>query len=185
MEAEQLKLTWDNRIRLLLNAEFWSAILMALGIACGLMTTLMFFISKSIQALLVGAGIFAFILILTVLVAVIIDLFGGFYIRYAITSTGVRSIMGEGAKLAADAAFWTGVLSGSLGAMSGGLLAKSEQKVFITFQDVTDVKLSPKRRYIRVKGGFLQKPIGLYCLPENYTEAETILRQQCHGARFD
>lgn len=183
-EVEQLELTWENRIKLLLNGGFWSAILLVLGIACGLMTTLLLFISKSATALLVGAGVFGFILVLIVFVAALIDLFGGFRIRYALTTAGVRSIMGREAKLAADAAFWTGVLSGSLGAMGGGMLAKSEQKVFIAFQNVTEVKLRPRRRFIRVKGGFLQKPIALYCLPDIYQEAETILRRQCPTAKF-
>jgi hypothetical protein len=148
------------------------------------MTGLFLAISKSPWALLVGAGVFAFLMAIFVVVGLVIDLFGGFRTTFALTTTGVRSIAGKGAGRAADTAFWAGVLAGSASVAGAGMLAKSEQNVFIAFRDVTKVKLRPGRRYILVKGGFVQKPIALYCLPDNYPQAEAILRQQCPGAKF-
>lgn len=181
---EQLLLAWDGRIRMLLNPEAWGGLLAALGIPCGLLTALAYFVSKSSEALLFGGGIMLFFLVIIVLVGAVIDLGGGFRVKFALTTRGVRSLMGRGARTAADAAIWTGILSGSLGAVGGGLLARAEQNVFIPFADVRKVRLRPGRGFIRIKGGFLDKPIGLYCTKDRYAQAETILRQRCPGADF-
>ncbi len=180
--GEELRLAWDNRIRILLNPSVWGGVLAAFGISTCLFTALMLAISKSPWALVVGGGIFTFFMAVFVVVGLAIDLFGGFRTTFALTTHGVRSIAGKGAGRAADAAFWTGVLLGSAGAAGAGLLAKSERNVCIPYGEVTKVKFKPGRRYILVKGGFLQKPIGLYCTPENYDQAEAILRQECSGA---
>lgn len=183
-ETEGLYLAWENQIRLLSNPDVWRGILMAFGISCALVTVLFLAISKSPWALLVGGGAFAFFILMFVIVGFVIDLFGGFHARFALTTTGIRFIAGKGAGAAADAAFWAGVLLGKGGLAGAGLLAKSEQNTFIAFQDVTEVKSRPGRRNIKVKGGLLQKPIILYCLPDNYTKAEEILRQRCVAAKF-
>ena len=180
--GEELWLAWDARVRVLLNPSVWGGVLLAFGISSCLFTALMLFISKSPWALAVGAGIFAFFMAIFVVVGLAIDLFGGFQTTFALTTQGVRSIAGKAAGRAADAAFWTGVLLGSAGAAGAGLLAKSEKNVYIPYGEVTKVKFKPGRRYILVKGVFLQKPIGLYCTPENYDQAEAILRQECPGA---
>jgi hypothetical protein len=181
-DSEQLWLSWESRVRILLNPSVWFGVLLAFGVSTCLFTALMLAISKSPWALAVGAGIFTFFMVIFLFVGLVIDLFGGFRVSFALTTLGVRSISGKGAKMAADAAFWTGVLAGSAGAMGAGLLAKSEAFVFIPYEEVSKVKLRPGRRYILVKGGTLQKPIGLYCTDENYPQAEAILRQQCTGA---
>lgn len=183
-EAEEISLTWENRIRILKNPDVWRGVLMTFGISCFLGAILFFAISKSPWALLVAAGAFAFFIAIFVAVGFVIDLFGGVLVRFALTTFGVRSIAGKGAKIAANTAFWVGVLTGKAGTAGAGILARSEQNNFISFQDVSEVKLRPGRCYIRVKGGFLQKPIALYCLPDNYIDAEAILRQKCSQAKF-
>lgn len=183
-EAEEISLTWENQIRILKNPDVWSGILMAFGISAFLLGIFLSAISKSLDGLLLAAGIFTFLMTVFVVVGFVIDLFGGFQVRFALTTFGVRSIAGKGAKIAANTAFWVGVLTGKAGTAGAGILARSEQNNFISFQDVSEVKLHPGRCYIRVKGGFLQKPIALYCLPDNYIDAEAILRQKCSRAKF-
>lgn len=180
--TEQLWLTWETRVRVLFNPAVWGGMLVAFGSGACLLSILLLVVSKSLWGLIVPAGVFAFLMGIFVVVALFIDLFGGFRTTFALTTHGVRSIAGKGAGRAADAAFWTGVLLGSAGAAGAGLLAKSERNVCIPYGEVTKVKFKPGRRYILVKGGFLQKPIGLYCTPENYDQAEAILRQECSGA---
>ena len=183
-EPEQVYLSWDTRIRLLTNPSVWGGVAAAFGIACLLFTILMVAISRRPEALLLGIGLFIGFMALYVVIAVFIDLFGGFKASFAITTLGVRSASGKGAKGAADAAFWSGVLLGSASAAGAGLLARSEQQVFIPYSEVTALKMRPARLYIVVKGGLLDKPIGLYCTPENYAETARILRQMCPGARL-
>lgn len=181
---EQLWLAWETRVRVLFNPAVWGGVLAAFGISSCLVSLLFLFISKSPWALALGAGLFALFMVIFVLVGAAIDLFGGFHTTFALTTHGVRSIAGKGAGRAADAAFWGGVLMGSMAGAGAGLLAKSEQNVFIPYGEVTKVKVRAGRRYIVVKGGFMQKPIGLYCTPENFAHAEAILRQLCTGAQF-
>jgi len=183
-EPEAIHLTWQARIRLLANDHVWCNMLAAFGIACGLLTVLFLVISKSLMALAVGGGAFAGFMLLYLLIAMVIDLCGGFRVTFALTSLGVRSIAGQGVHHVADAAFWAGVLAGKPGAMGAGLAAKSEQNVFIPYASVTKIKPSPRSRTILVNGGFIDKPIQLYCTADNYALAEAILRECCPGVAF-
>lgn len=177
--AETISLAWDAQIRVLSNASVWGGVLAAFGIGSCLATVLFLAISQNVWALAVGAGLFAFFMLLFLLIGIVIDLCGGFKVTFALTNLGVRSIAGRGAGRAADAAFWTGVLTGRAGAAGAGLLAKSEQNAFIPYGQVTKVQARPGGRTILVKGGFLDKPIRLYCTAENYAQAEALLRQKC------
>jgi hypothetical protein len=126
--------------------------------------------------LIIPAGGLAILLGIFVLVGVVIDLFGGFKVVFFLTSHGVRSVAGKGAKAAATAAFWMGALTGHPGAAGAGLLAESEQNVFIPWTDVTKIKVKTWRRYIHIKREWGFKPIGLYCTPENFAPVMEILR---------
>lgn len=183
-EREQVLLAWDTRIKLLGNAHVWANILAAFGISSALLTILLLVISKSVGALAVGGGIFGGFMLLYLMIAVVIDLCGGFKTTFALTTLGVRSVAGKQAGYAADAAFWAGLLTGKLGAMGAGVLAKSEQNVFLQYANIAKVKLRPRSRSILVKGGLVDKPIRLYCTAENYGRAGAILREKCTGASY-
>ena len=119
-----------------------------------------------------------------VLVGAVIDLCGGFRVRFAITSRGVRSVSGKGARAAANVAVVGGILTGSLAGMAAGELARSEQDVFIPYGEVTKVKANARRRYILVKGHWGQKPIGLSCGTDDFSQIFHLLRERCSSARF-
>jgi len=178
-EVESIHLAWPARIHLLTNGHVWLNMLAVLGISCGLMTILFLAISKSAMALAVGGAVFAGFMLLYLLIAVVIDLFGGFRTTFALTSRGVRSIAGRHAQHAGDAAFWAGILTGSPGAVAAGLSAQSERNVFIPYASVTKIQPCPGSHTILVKGGYLDKPIRLYCAADNYAQAEALLRKQC------
>jgi CTP:phosphocholine cytidylyltransferase-like protein len=50
--------------------------------------------------------------------------------------------------------------------------------------DVTKVKVSPKSRYILVKGSWWDKPIGLRCTNDNYEKALSLVKEKCPSAAF-
>jgi hypothetical protein len=100
---------------------------MVFGITCALGAIFFAFISQSIEGLVAGAAAFAFFMFLFVIIAAIIDLFGGFHVRFALTDAGVRSMSGKYAKATAGVAFWAGVLSGKPGLAGAGALAQAEQ----------------------------------------------------------
>lgn len=181
---EVVHLGWENKIRILGNPDVWSGMLLVFGISCALGAILFFVISKSVWAVLGAGAAFLGFMALFIIVGFVIDLFGGFLTRFALTTSGVRSLGGKGARTAAQTAFWVGVLAGKPGAAGAGLLAESEQDNFIAYPEISEVRLRPGRFNIRVKGGFLQKPIALYCLPDNYVRAEALLRQHCPQSKF-
>lgn len=180
--GETVLVAWTTSIRLLTNAEVWRPVLLAFGISAAALGVLMTVISRSPQGMLVALAIFAFLMVLYVMIAVVIDLFGGLAATFALTSLGVRSRAGSGARSASALAFWTGVLAGKPGLAGAGMLAETEQDVAIPYADVTSLRIEPTRRYVHVRGGLVSKPLGLYCTPENYDRVVAILNERCPSA---
>lgn len=176
--------SWEASVRLLSNPAAWRGVALSLGAGALGLGILFTFISRSIKGLYLGAGLFGGLMFIFVIVGGIIDLFGGFRINFMLTSLGVRSISGKGAKTAADAAIVGGILTGNLAGMAAGSLAKSEQNVFILYNEVTKVKVNSRRRYVLVKGDWSQKPIGLYCNKDNFTGVLRLLQERCPSVQF-
>ena len=174
---EQLHLTWETRIRILTNPTVWTSMLLALGIPGVLLGIFVAVIAKRPEyALLVPLGLLSILFGIFIMVGLVIDLFGGFKAVFFLTSHGVRSVAGKGAKAASTAAALAGIFSGNPGLAGAGLLAESEQNVFIPWKDITKLKVKTWRRFIMVKREWGYKPIGLYCTPENFSQVMEIFR---------
>jgi hypothetical protein len=182
--AETVLAAWDARLRVLTNPTAWQGVGLSLGVGALGLGVLMTFISRSAAGLYLAAGLFAALMLVFVLVALVIDAFGGFRVRFLLTSLGVRSQSGKSAKAAANAAFVGGVLTGNAAAAGSGLLARSEQDVFIAYGDVKQVRVNRRRRYVVVRGDWLQKPIGLACDEGNFARVLEVLKERCPAARF-
>ena len=183
-EVEQALLMWPTRVRVLLNPIVWTSVVLGFGIASCLTGILVAALVRSFWGLLMGVGGFVLFMVIFIGIGIVVDLFGGFRVTFALTSAGVRSVAGKGTAAASSAAVWGGILAANPAAMGAGLLARSEKNVFIPYGEVMKVKVSTGRRYILVKGSFGQKPIGLYCKPENFQQALGILKERCPSARF-
>ena len=181
---EQVLLMWPARVRTLLNGPLWKGLAVAFGSGVALVCVIFVLAGSGSTGLLVGGGLFLGIMALVAVVCAVIDLFGGLAATFALTTDGVHSVAGKGAAAASDAAVVVGALAGNMSAMGAGLLAQSEKNAFIPYGDVRKIKLGSGRRYVLVKGGFLDKPIGLYCTAENYDPALKILRDRCAKATF-
>lgn len=174
---ERLLLTWTNQVRLLVNPTVWSSMLLVLGIPALLLGLFFGFLSRRIEyVVIVPAGLLAFLFAIFVLVALVIDAFGGMRATYFVTTHGVRFVSGKGAKAASRAAFLAGLFSGKPGLAGAGLLAESEQSVFMPWNEVTSIRVKAPRHYVLLRGGWGDKPIGLYCTPENFREVLELLR---------
>ena len=175
---EQVLLQWPGRVRVLTNPAVWRNILLCFGIPCLLVGFLFLAISgEAGTSFLVAAGMFFFFMLLFACIGLVVDLCGGFRVLFTLTNRGVWSHGGKAAKAASATAVVGGLVAGSTAAVGAGLLAKSEQAVFIPWSEVSKVKVNPWRRHVLIKGGFLQKPIGLYCTPENFAGVVAILRE--------
>jgi hypothetical protein len=183
-DPETVLHSWDARVRVLSNPSAWAGVALSLGTGALGLGLLFIIISKSINGLYLAAGLFCGLMLIFMLVGGVIDLFGGFRIRFILTNNGVRSISGKGAKAAANTAIVGGILTGNLTGMAAGTLARSEQNVFTPYADVTTVKVNNRRQYITVKGGWAQKPIGLYCRNDDFTAILRLLKERCPQARF-
>ena len=176
--------SWVASVRVLSNPSAWSGVTLCFGIGALFLGILFTFITKSLAGLYLASGIFGGLMFIFILVGGVIDIFGGFRVNFILTSEGVRSISGKGAKTAAKAAFVGGVLTGNLTGMAAGAAAESEQDVSILYSEVTKVKVNSRRQYILVKGDWLQKPIGLYCNKDNFMGVLHLLQERCSSTKF-
>jgi len=185
IQDESVLYTWKTSVHVLSNPSAWSGVSISLGGGALLLALLFCVISKSFKGIYLGAAIFAGLMIIFIVVGGVIDLFGGFRVQFIVSSLGIRSLSGKGAKAAAGAAVVGGILTGNPAAAGAGKLAESEQDVFIPYPEIKRIKVSQRRRYILVKGGWAQKPIGLYCNPDDFSAICDLLRRQCPSAQFD
>lgn len=183
-DAETLLVSWSTRVRLLTNGEVWHSIALAFGATAVIMGVIVSAIMWSPFGLVIAAGTFVGLMVLFVIAAILVDLFGGFEYTFALTSHGVHCQAGKGQKTISNVAFWTGVLAGKPGVAGAGLLAESEQHSSLAYDEIRRVTIKPGRRYIHLKGATLDKPIGLFCTDESFPEAVRVLREKCPRATF-
>ena len=119
-----------------------------------------------------GFGVFGVLWIIT---GIIVDLAGGFGANYLITHEGIGFTSGRGTRATVDAVTAVGALTGNIGMLGSGLLARAEQDSFIAWAEISRVKLSESSRYIEVRSKSAIKPIGLYCA-EHFTAMRDLLR---------
>jgi len=98
--AEVVLHSWEARVRVLCNPSAWSGVALSLGGGALGLGLLFVIISKSIGGLYLGVGLFCGLMLIFVLVGGIIDIFGGFRVRFVLTNHGVRIISGKGARAA-------------------------------------------------------------------------------------
>ena len=169
---EQLHLSWETRIRVLINPSIWTSMLLVLGIPSLLLGIFLAIIAKRPEfGIYVPLIAMAVLLGIFVPVALVIDLCGGFKVTFFLTSHGVRSVAGKGPQAVSTVAILMGAFAGKPGVTGAGLLARSEQDVFIPWQAITKIQVKPRRRFITVKREWGFKPIALYCTPENFPQA--------------
>jgi hypothetical protein len=175
--AEAALVAWDTRIHILNNPTLWSQILIAVGIPSLLLGVLVAFVAEDAGfALMFPLIIMSVMLVIFALAGLIIDLLGGFRVRFLLTGEGVRSLSGGGARAASTAAVAAGLLAGSASVAGAGLLARSEQDVFIPWGAITRVRVNARRRIVTIRAGWLDKPIALYCTLDNFGEVMDVLR---------
>ena len=177
-ESEEVLFKWDHSIKMLFNATLWKTFFAIFGIPLTLLGLFIKFAGKVHNVLLPMLGIFAFFFVIWVITGIIIDLMGGFFATYVITSKGIYFASGKKERAIANAATLVGALAGSLGATGAGLLARSEQDASIEWAKVKKVKVSAGSRYIFIREGFGSKPIGLYCNKENFPQVLALVQSK-------
>jgi hypothetical protein len=180
LESEETLFQWNARIRMLFNPVLWRSFLFVFCIPILLLSAVLGVLSGSVEdAWLLALGGLIFFVALWILIAIVVDLMGGFQAKYLITNEGIYFKSGKAEKAVANTAVVVGALARSAGS---GLLARSEQSSFLDWKRVKKVKIRPSLRYIEVRGGFGSKPIGLYCTEENFPKVLETVRAKRPGA---
>ena len=174
---ERLLLTWTSQVRLLTNPTVWSSMLFVLGIPAVLVGLFGAFLTKRFDfAVIIPLGLLTVLFVIFVVVALVIDAVGGMRATFFLTTRGVRVASGRGAKAAARVAFLTGVLAGKPGLAGAGLLAESEHGVSMRWTDIASIRVKASRHYVLLRGSWSDKPVGLFCTPDNFSEVMGLLR---------
>lgn len=167
-ENEKILFKWDHKIKMLFNPVLWGNFLAGFGIPALILGIAMSFPAGVAKGFLFSGILVAFFFVIWVLTGIVMDLAGGFSASFVITDRGIYFTSGKGSKAAANTATIMGVLAGSASTAGAGLLAKSEQDGAIEWKNLKKVKVRKGMRYIFVREGFGNKPIGLYCNKENF-----------------
>lgn len=175
---EPLLLQWSYNIKMLFSARMWKTFLFIFGIPLLLLGTFLMFVAKVSDGLIAIFGGFAFFTVLWTITGVIVYLFGGFKAIYTVTNKGVYFASGKGTRNTVKAVTLIGVLAGKPGMVASGMLAGSEQDIFIAWSDIAKVKISEKGRFIEIRSRRAIKPIGLYCTAETFSPMRDLIRSK-------
>ena len=165
---EEVLFKWDHQIKMLFNPVLWGNFVACFGIPIIVLGLFLKFATKVHPVFLPMAGFLVFFAVIWFITGIVIDLGGGFAAHFVITSRGIYFSSGTGAKKAADMAAVIGALAGSASATGAGLLARAEQEASVEWEKIKKVKVRKGMRYIFLRAGFGNKPIGLYCNKGNF-----------------
>jgi hypothetical protein len=180
-ENEAILFQWDHKIKMLFNPVLWGGFLAGFGIPALLLGIGMSFPAGVVQGFLFSGILLAFFFVIWVITGIVMDLAGGFSAHFLITDKGVYFASGKGSRGVANAATVLGALAGSASTTGAGLLARSEQDGAIEWKDVKKVKVRRGMRYIFIREGFGNKPIGLYCNKENFEPILALVQSKFKG----
>jgi hypothetical protein len=149
--TDERLLTWENRVRLLINPTVWPSVLLVVGTPAVLLGLFFAFLARRMAYLvMVPLGILTAVYTLFVLVALAIDAVGGMRATFILTTRGVRFVPGKS--------------------------ATTSRGTFMPWNEVTTIRVKASRHYVHLRGGWGDKPVGLYCTPENFREVLDVLR---------
>ncbi len=175
---ETILFQWDHQIKMLFNPVLWGNFLVGFGTPALLLGTAMSFPAGPAKGFLFSGILLAFFFVIWVITGIVMDLAGGFGAHFAITDQAIYFASGKGSKAAANVATVAGALAGSLSAAGAGLLARSEQDAYVEWAKVKKVKVRKGMRYIFIREGFGNKPIGLYCNKDNFEKILALVRSK-------
>lgn len=177
-ENEKVLFKWDYKIKMLSNPVLWGSFVACFGIPAILLGIGFSFTGNMKVAVLLPAGLIAFFAVMWFITGIVIDIGGGFAASFMITSRGIYFSSGPGAKKAADMATAIGLLANSASGAGAGFLARAEQDASIEWEKIKKVKVRKGMRYIFIRAGFGNKPIGLYCNKENFEQVLALVQSK-------
>jgi len=182
-------LHWHYRIPLVGNGMLWRELVFTLGIPFVIIAGLVTIFSQTDDRWTVPViFILLFGLILLVVFAILFSLSrslgGGIDASYSLNPAGIGYEAGEAARKIHRSALILSLISGLVGAVGTSLIALSQEKNFIAWADVKNVRIHPHSHIIYIWGIENGKPIALYCTPVIFEQVgETIRKNMPENAK--
>jgi hypothetical protein len=89
-----------------------------------------------------------------------------------------RGVFGKNAILLRAKQLYSPQLNAYASMAGAGFLARAEQDASVEWEKIKKVKVRKGIRYIFVRGGFGNKPIGLYCNKENFEPVLALIQSK-------
>lgn len=181
-------LHWDAVFSLATNRFVIYDMLKVIGLTWAIMLLIfgmIFGVSDGPESLLPFLAILSIIMVgfLLLSMAIMLVFFGNRYpSRFTLSPRGaVMENLSGRARGANTAAMALGLLAGKPGLAGAGMLAKSQERVAISWKDVRRVREHPDQRVLSLMNGW-RVVIRLYCSPENYDAAREFVRRHAREA---
>ncbi len=172
------KAQWTNSIPIFKNLIILKQLGIAVGLPFGLVIAFILISSGwSKDSLYAAALIITALLLVYLLIKVV---YGGKYeAEFAVDEKGIycrtEEKQASKSRLLNGLTVLAGIFSGNPAVSGAGLLAKSKNRIFIPWTNVSKIKYIEKHFVILINGGFAEK-ITLFCTRENYGEIERIIK---------
>ncbi|WP_424359916.1 hypothetical protein [Methanocella sp. MCL-LM] len=181
-ESVHTELRWRRKVPLINNLVLWRDLAVVL---VGSMIIFFLIIAvatggEDLWALLQVAGLVLCIMLALLAIAVLVLwalTLGGPVAEFSINSKGIGYEAGKRSKTINSGIVAAGILAGSLNTAGAGMIAKSQEALFISWNEVRSVKIHRRQRVLYVRPKMLVGPIALYCTPDNFSQAETMVRE--------
>ncbi len=173
------EIRWEISVPIFKNTVILKQLGLAIGIPLGLVALVIALVSGMSRDTLYSLGLVAALLILTGLF--IMAVYRGKYeAEFVLDGKGIlcrtQAKQAKKNRIVNTLTVMLGLLSGKPAAAGAGMLAQSQQEVFLRWNRTTKVKYKAKRLTILLRGGWTEN-IALFCTDENYEQVEAFVRR--------
>jgi hypothetical protein len=174
-------LHWHYRIPLVGNGILWRELIFTLGAPFVIVAGLVTIFSQTDNRwsiLIIFIVLFGVILLIAFLILSSLSrsLGGSIDASFSLNPAGIGYEAGEAARKIHRSALMLSLISGLVSAMGTSLIALSQEKNFISWADVKNVRFHPYLHIIYIWGIENGRPIALYCTPEIFEQVGETIR---------
>lgn len=173
------KIQWQISVPIFRNTVILKQLGLAIGIPFGLVALVIGLSSGKSVYTLYGLGLVAALLFFTWLFIMAVY-HGKYQAEFLLDGKGVfcrtQAKQAEKNRIINTLTVILGLLTGKPAATGAGMLAQSQQEVFLKWNRVTRVKYKPNSCAVLLRGGWTES-IALFCTAENYEQVEAFVHQ--------
>jgi len=173
-------LSWQISVPIFKNTVILKQLGIAIGIPFGLVILIIAITSGGSIYALYAIGMIVSLLFFT-WVFIIIIYKGKYDVEFVLDKRGIlcqtQKHQAKKNRVLNTLTVILGLISGKFSVAGAGMLAQSNQEVFIKWPHITKIKFKPKNLTILIRGNLTQN-IGLFCTEENYPLVENLIKSK-------